>query len=154
MLNVPGSTPGAVLGEAHELALPVCSLPVCVWTKGPLLAIENPVMVEKSDPAAGAAPARATTTAARAMRVLTTRLRLECELAGRAHRCASHVVAVHDLSRAQRLALGELLPHRLREREADLRSLARGDGERLRPECRLAQLDRVRAGAAHDRRRR
>src|SRR3954468_18778596 len=99
MLNVPGSTPGAVLGEAHELALPVCSLPVCVWTKGPLLAIEKPVMVEKSEPAAGAAPARATTTAARAMRALTTRLRLQRQLRTRPDRQPAHVGAVDDLRR-------------------------------------------------------
>src|SRR4051812_4342099 len=105
MLNMPGSTPGAALAEAHELALPGCSLPVWVWTNGPALAIENPVIVEKSEPVAGAAPRSVRAVTTRAMRALATRLRFQCELCARRDRDAAHVGAVHDLLGGQSLAL-------------------------------------------------
>src|SRR3954453_19992123 len=153
MLKVPGATPGAAFGEAHELAPPFCSFPVCVWTNGPVLAIVKPVIVEKFAPAAGAAAISARAVTARAMRALTTPLRLQRELARRPNRQPAHVGAVHDLSCRELLALGELLAHRLREREADLRGPTRGHGERLRPDRLLPELDRVGPGAADDGRR-
>src|SRR3954469_16214897 len=155
MLNVPGATAGAAFGELHELvAPPGCSFPVCVWTNGPVLAIENPVIEEIGVAAmAGPAPTSAKAVTARTARALTTRLRLQGELGARPERQAAHLGAVHDLIGVQLLALGEPLAHSLRKRQAELGRLAGAHGERLRSERRLPQLARVRPGATDEGRR-